>query len=117
MADANLYTLMLGRMQPYRRTVTYNAGKKSEKQAQIVFEPGVDVELTTEELDQCQDLVDVQIIVPANRDAKGRLRVSRELEAANGEAAELKARVAELEAENAELRAMIEGDGSEESEA
>lgn len=109
MADANLYTIRRDRKLPFRRTVTYNAGKKNEKQAQLVFEPGVDLELSKEELAQCQDLIDSEMIVPADRDAKGRLRVARDRSPqADAALSEAQDRIAELEAENAELRATLE---------
>lgn len=94
------YTLKLGRMVPFRRTV--KVGKNS---VQLVFEPGCDLELSSEELEQCQDLIDTGMIVPANRDAKGRLRVVRErteedaatIESLEAQIAEKDARIAELE--------------------
>lgn len=112
-----VYTLRLGRLQPFRRTVQY--GK--DKSAQLVFEPGVDVELDKTELEQCQDLIDTEMIVPADRDAKGRLRMPRVSSEEDTKAIEkLQKKVETLEAENAELQKMLEqasapeGDGSEE---
>lgn len=97
-----LYTLRRGREQPFRRTVTLGGN-----QVQLVFEPGVDLDLSPDEIVQCQDLIDNQMIVPATRDAKGRLRVVRSVtEAAT--IATLQAKCDEQEARIAELEALLE---------
>jgi hypothetical protein len=97
-----LYTLRRGREQPFRRTVTLG-----DKQVQLVFEPGVDLDLSPDEIVQCQDLIDSQMIVPATRDAKGRLRVVRSTTEAATLAA-LQAKNDELEARVAELTALLD---------
>lgn len=98
------YSLRPGRVEPFRRTVSQQNGKS----VQIVFEQGVDVDLSADELEQCRDIVESGMIVPATRDAKGRLRVPREfVEKAEGEIAKLEKRVEELSAENEALKARI----------
>lgn len=70
-----VYTLRRGREQAFRRTVSLSKpGRKESEAVQLVFEPGVDVELSEQELQQCHDLIDVGMIVDATRDSKGRLR-------------------------------------------
>lgn len=98
--SGELYALTRTRNTPFRRTVEVNG-----KSVQLVFTPGEDLELSPEELEQCQDLIDVGMIVPAIRDEKGRLRVVRErteedvatIEALEELVAEKDARIVELE--------------------
>lgn len=101
------FTLMLGRTQPFRRTVHYGSGKNA-KSAQLVFEPGVDVDLDAEELEQCEDLIATGLLVPADRDAKGRLRMSREAPAgAEAKIEELEKKVERLAEENEGLKCRL----------
>lgn len=112
-----LLTLRRDRELPFRRTVTVG---KDGSTKQLVFEPGVDLELTEEMAAQVQDLIDSGMIVPADRDAKGRLRVPRSAELSSDSKLEevvdnLRATVlqqrqeiAELKAKNDELEALLE---------
>lgn len=92
--ESAAYTLLRGRTQPFRRTVASRL---------LVFEPGVDLELTAEEQEQCADLIANGMIVPSDRDAKGRLRGPQRQVVES-----LEARVEKLEAENAELKELLD---------
>lgn len=101
------YTLKLGVDHAYKRTIVIRDKrdkKKVVKEYQITFEPGIDVELSDDELEQCQDLISVGHIVPATRDEKGRLRMEKMVRReVNEEMAALEKQIAGLEEENAEL--------------
>ncbi len=113
--NENFYTLRRGREQPFRRTVNLTrevegeGGELVEEKysVQLVFEPGVDIELSPVELEQCADIIASQMIVPAIRDAKGRLRVMR-TPADTATIASLTAKNDELEARVAELTALLD---------
>lgn len=110
--ESAVYTLCHGRKEPFRRTVNYSG----DKSAMLVFEPGVDVSLDATELEQCQDLIRNGMIVPADRDAKGRLRITRVSNAESEATIEsLQQRLADLEAVNADLMKQLDeatgGDG------
>lgn len=106
-SSAVLLTLRRDREQPFRRTVS--VGKKGDTK-QLVFEPGVDLELEPELVAQVQDLIDNRMIVPADRDEKGRLRVSRSAAAVDnsGEVEALKARLAERDTQIADLQKQVD---------
>lgn len=86
-----------------------SVGKKGDTK-QLVFEPGVDLELEPELVAQVQDLIDNRMIVPADRDEKGRLRVSRSAAAVDnsGEVEALKARLAERDTQIADLQKQVD---------
>lgn len=124
------YTLARGRNQPYRKTITYlseqpligSDGKQvvgpdgkpvlkmlpdpKRPAVQMVFEADEDIELTEEELGHLENAIKSGVIVPTNRDGKGRQRSTRVApspEAAD-EIAKLEKKVEEVSAKNAELK-------------
>lgn len=114
-----LLTLRRDRDTPFRRTVTVG---KDGSNKQLVFEPGVDLELTEEMAKQVQDLIDSGMVTLADRDAKGRLRVPRQAADSDGvevekmqevidglrsTVMEQREKIAALESANAELDALL----------
>lgn len=98
--EAGSYTLRRDRQQEFRRTIKYESGVT----AQLVFKQGVDVELTQEEVDGLESEIACGMIVPTNRDDKGRQRVVREVTPeATATICNLEQQVEELSAKCAEL--------------
>jgi hypothetical protein len=103
--NAGSYTLRRDREQEFRRTINYESGVA----AQLVFQPGVHVELTQEEVDGLENEIKVGMIVPSNRDDKGRQKLIREVTPeATATITKLEKQVEELSAENAQLKADLE---------
>lgn len=119
------YTLRRGREQEFRRTVNYfttdKEGNKTPDQkresVQFRFLPDEDVQLTDEEIEFMSPDIAAGVIVPADRDAKGRQRVQRN--EPTPEAAEiiakleskveaLSAKLSSVKAENKSLKADLE---------
>ena len=99
------YTLRRDRNQEFRRTIKYESGVS----AQLVFQPGAHLELTAEEVAGLKKEIDSRMIVPSFVDDKGRQRIIREVTPeATATIAKLEAKVEELAAENAQLRADLE---------
>lgn len=67
------YTLRRDRTQEFRRTVRYKNGST----AVLVFQPGVDIELTAEEVAFLKNEIECGMVVVTNRDGKGRQRLTR----------------------------------------
>lgn len=119
-APTKSFTLQRGRTQPFHRTITFSkkvvrkdekTGKQTatieqvKKPVHMVFEPDVDYELTEEEQAFLVTEISNGLLVPTNRDAKGRQKTDRSEQApeAAEQLASLQSRVDELEAANAKL--------------
>lgn len=101
--------LRVGHPNTFRQTV--NVGTpESPNRVQLVFEPGVDREVTQAEIDGgLRPFIESGLLVDPLRDPKGRQRRPK---AASGDAnkiiAKLEARIEELSAENSRLKAEAE---------
>lgn len=101
--------LAIGHSTVWRQTV--NAGTAAEpNKVQLVFEPGVDKEVTQAEIEGgLQPFIDSGLLVDPRRDPKGR---QRRPEQPTGDAtkaiAKLEKQVEDLSAENAQLKADLE---------
>lgn len=101
--------LAIGHPTPWRQTVNIGTADKPEK-VQLVFEPGIDVEVTAAEIaGGLQPFIDSGLLVDPRRDPKGR---QRRPEKPDGDAtktiANLEKKIEDLAAENAQLRSDLE---------
>jgi hypothetical protein len=110
------FTLRNGHATTFRRTVTLDGSSLNPKKptadaekVQLAFEPGVDYPLSEVEVAGCQDLIDAGILVPANRDDKGRNKpiAASPRTDADSTIDKLEKKVEELAAENAALKAKL----------
>jgi hypothetical protein len=101
--------LAIGHPTPWRQTVNIGTADKPEK-VQLVFEPGVDKEVTLAEIEGgLQPFIDAGLLVDPRRDPKGRQRRPEKPDGdANKTIAKLEKKVEELSAENAQLKADLE---------
>lgn len=103
--QAGSYTLRRDRNQEFRRTINYESGVS----AQLVFQPGAHLTLTAEEVAGLKKEIEARMIVPSFVDEKGRQRIVREVAPeATATIAKLEAKIEDLSAENAKLRADLE---------
>lgn len=98
------YTLKFGHPTPFRRTVTVG-----DEKVQLVFIPGEHYELTAEEVAGLDKEISGGLLVPTDLNAAGVQRPPRGVSAdAAATIEKLEAKIEDLSAENAQLRADLE---------
>jgi hypothetical protein len=101
--------LAIGHPTPWRQTVNVGTPENPNK-IQLVFEPGIDKEVTLAEIEGgLQPFIDCGLLVDPRRDPKGRQRRPEQPSGdANKTIAKLEKQVEELSAKNAQLTADLE---------
>lgn len=107
--QTRVLALKIGHPTKWRQTVVLGPKDKPQR-VQLLFEPGIDREVTQEEIDGgLQPFIDCGLLVDPNRDPKGRQRRPPAPESVEADKviAKLENRIEELSAENEDLKKQL----------